>query len=209
MKYTIVAAAMMATVLPACAQENLIVLEPKPSEPGPGEMLYTYLQREAHAALDQRLERYEQLKTRDDVAAYQQELRAFFLEQLGGFPERTPLNARTVATLERDGYRVEKVIFESRPGFHVTGLLHLPATPGPYPAVLVPCGHSANGKAAEPYQRGSILMARHGVAARQADISRSLLNMAWVPSSVVIGIGERPSLQQNLPSDRPGSDPVG
>ncbi|MGI6458824.1 MAG: acetylxylan esterase [Candidatus Hydrogenedentales bacterium] len=165
MRLMIVVAAMMATALSACAQENLTVLEPKPGEPGSGEILYTILQRQAHAALDQRLNRYEQLKTADDVAAYQQELKAFFIDQLGGFPERTPLNARTVATLERDGYRVEKVIFESRPGFHVTGLLHLPATPGPYPAVLVPCGHSANGKAAEAYQKGSILMARNGIAA--------------------------------------------
>ncbi|MFO7976943.1 MAG: acetylxylan esterase, partial [Candidatus Hydrogenedentota bacterium] len=71
----------------------------------------------------------------------------------------------TVETLKRDGYRIEKIMFESRPGFYVTGLLHLPDTPGPYPGVLVPCGHSANGKAAEAYQTGSILMAKHGIAA--------------------------------------------
>ncbi len=165
MKHMIAAAAMMAMVFSACAQENLAVLEPKPGQAAPGEMLYTSLQRDVDAALDRRQDRYEQLKTVDDVAAYQQELKAFFLEQLGGFPARTPLNARTVAVLDRDGYRIEKVIFESRPGFHVTGLLHLPVTPGPYPAVLVPCGHSANGKASEAYQAGSILMARNGVAA--------------------------------------------
>src|SRR2546428_1878854 len=34
---------------------------------------------------------------------------------LGGFPERTPLNPRVVGTLERDGYRIEKIIFESQP----------------------------------------------------------------------------------------------
>ncbi|HNV21893.1 MAG TPA: acetylxylan esterase [Candidatus Hydrogenedentes bacterium] len=165
MKHMIAAAAMMAMVFSACAQENLAVLEARPGQPAPGEMLYTSLQRDVDAALDRRQDRYGQLKTADDVAACQQELKAFFIEQLGGFPERTPLNARTVATLDRDGYRIEKVMFESRPGFHVTGLLHLPVTPGPHPAVLVPCGHSANGKASEAYQTGSILMARNGVAA--------------------------------------------
>ena len=165
MKYLAAVAMVSVAVFSACAQEDLTVLGAKEGEPAPGQLLYAHLQQQAHAALDQRAERYEQLKTPEDVAAYQKELKDFFVEQLGGFPERTPLNARTVATLDRDGYRIEKVIFESRPGFYVTGLLHLPATPGPYPAVLVPCGHSANGKASEAYQIGSILMARHGIAA--------------------------------------------
>ncbi|HQM49701.1 MAG TPA: acetylxylan esterase [Candidatus Hydrogenedentes bacterium] len=156
----------LAVALTAAAQDELTVLrEAQDGHVPPGGLLYAYLQEQAHQALERRLQRYEQIKTPENVAAYQKDLKAFFIEQLGGFPERTPLNARTAATLERDGYRIEKIIFESRPGFHVTGLLHLPASPGPYPAVLVPCGHSANGKASEAYQRGCILMAKHGVAA--------------------------------------------
>ena len=76
-------------------------------------------------------------------------LRAFFLRSLGDLPERTPLNPRVVGTLPRDGYRVEKVIFESRPGHHVTANLYLPDGKPPFPGVLVPCGHSDNGKADE------------------------------------------------------------
>ena len=165
MKCLITVAMSLTVVFSACAQDDLTVLQPKPENEAPGQLLYAYFQQQVHAALDQRLERYEQIKTPDDVAAYQNELKSFFIEQLGGFPERTPLNARTVATLDRDGYRIEKVIFESRPGFHLTALLYLPETPGPYPGVLVPCGHSANGKASEAYQIGSILMAKHGIAA--------------------------------------------
>ncbi|MEA3364160.1 MAG: acetylxylan esterase, partial [Candidatus Hydrogenedentes bacterium] len=165
MKSLLIVPISLAVGLSACAQDDLTVLEPKEGQEAPGQLLYAYLQQRVHAALDQRLERYEQIETPDDVAAYQKKLKAFFVEQLGGFPERTPLNARTVAVLEREGYRIEKVIFESRPGFYVTGLLHLPETPGPYPAVLVPCGHSANGKASEAYQIGSVLMARNGIAA--------------------------------------------
>lgn len=67
--------------------------------------------------------------------------------------------------VQADGYRIEKILFESQPGHHVTGNLYLPATAGPHPAVLIPCGHSYNGKAAEGYQRVSILMARNGIAA--------------------------------------------
>lgn len=68
--------------------------------------------------------------------------RAFFAEYIGGLPERTPLNPRILGTLEGKGYRIEKTIIETRPQFHLTANLHLPATPPPWPAVLVPCWHS-------------------------------------------------------------------
>ena len=44
-------------------------------------------------------------------------------------------------------------------------MLYLPDAKGPFPGVLVPCGHCANGKAAEAYQRVCILLARNGMAA--------------------------------------------
>jgi hypothetical protein len=43
--------------------------------------------------------------------------------------------------------------------------LYLPDTPPPWPAVLVPCGHSHDGKAAGQYQLICMLLARHGMAA--------------------------------------------
>jgi dienelactone hydrolase len=66
---------------------------------------------------------------------------------------------------EIGGVRYEKVIYESLPGYPVPALLFLPDAPPPYPAVLVPCGHSDNGKASEAYQRAAILLARNGMAA--------------------------------------------
>src|SRR5207302_636976 len=39
----------------------------------------------------------------------------------------------------------------------------------PFPGVLMPIGHSTNGKAAESTQRGAILLARHGLAALAYD----------------------------------------
>ena len=91
--------------------------------------------------------------------------REFFLRQLGDLPERTPLNAQIVSTLQADGYRIENILFESQPGHHVTGNLYLPATQAPYPVVLIPCGHSYTGKAADSYQQVSILLALNGIAA--------------------------------------------
>ncbi len=157
---TVTMAALAAINLAACA-DDLSVLPPD----APTGMLESFLQREAFAALDRRREAYEKIKTPEQIATWQKERRDFFVRQLGGFPERTPLNAQVTGTLHRGDYRIEKVIFESQPQHHVTALLYLPKTKPPYPGVLVPCGHSANGKAAEAYQRVSILLAQSGLAA--------------------------------------------
>lgn len=56
-------------------------------------------------------------------------------------PTRTPLNAVVYGKIEGDGYTIEKVYFESMPGFFVTGSLFRPREAGKHPAVLCPHGH--------------------------------------------------------------------
>lgn len=131
----------------------------------PGDQLELYLKKQFYQQVDNRLEAFEKIKSVAEAEKWAQERYDFFLRQIGGLPERTPLNARIVGKLEGKGYRIEKVMFESRPKHHVTGTLYLPLTRGPYPAVLVPCGHSHTGKAAGHYQRTSILLAKNGIAA--------------------------------------------
>ena len=145
--------------------DELFVWSGDAPEVSAGVSLRTRLLRDCFAALDRRRQACEGLKTADDFRAWGEQRRNFFLQQLGGLPERTPLNAKTVGRLTGDGYRVENILFESQPQHHVTGNLYLPLTAPPYPAVIVPCGHSFTGKAAEAYQRVSILMARNGIAA--------------------------------------------
>ncbi|MBI4875216.1 MAG: acetylxylan esterase [Acidobacteria bacterium] len=77
-----------------------------------------------------------------------------FWKLTGGMPERTPLNARTAGAFERPGYRVEKVVYESRPGLFISANLYIPAAGRPpYPGVLFQMGHTTNGKAGDLYQR--------------------------------------------------------
>ncbi|MCP5109711.1 MAG: metalloendopeptidase, partial [bacterium] len=154
-------AAVLLSLAPLGAQD-LTVLTPDPSRPQTEEMLRAYLRRLAHEALDRRRETYKALKTPGQIAAYQRRLRSAFREQLGPFGERTPLNARTTGERSYPTYRIEKLIYESQPGFFVTALLYLPNTEPPYPAVLLPCGHTANGKSG--YQEASILLAKSGLA---------------------------------------------
>lgn len=108
----------------------------------------------ADEAYQRRNREIARLTTPEAVQARQQWARETFWKLVGGEPERTPLEARTVGSFEREGYRVEKVLYQSRPRFHVSANLYIP-THGvpPYPAVLFQMGHSANGKAYLPYQR--------------------------------------------------------
>lgn len=100
------------------------------------------------------------------LEARQTQLRADFARLVGEFPERAPLSAKTVGTIECEGYRIERVVYESRPRHRITANLYLPAdTSKSVPGVLVPCGHSANGKASEAYQSACILLALNGCAA--------------------------------------------
>jgi dienelactone hydrolase/pimeloyl-ACP methyl ester carboxylesterase len=103
------------------------------------------------------------LKTREDALAYVQSVRERIHKCFGPEPERTPLNPRITGVVERDTYRIEKVVFDSRPDFPVTANLYLPkGHDDPLPAVVGTCGHSSNGKAAEAYQSFAQGLARLG-----------------------------------------------
>lgn len=155
----------LAASLSHAGAQELKVLPADLGGVAPSGMLHAHLMQKAHAAIDKKLADYENLKTPEQIADYQARMRSFFLSQIGEFPERTPLNAQIVAQEQRDGYRVEKIILESQPGLYVTALLYLPEAAPPYPAVLVPCGHSPAGKGRDLYQLAPILLAKNGMAA--------------------------------------------
>jgi len=105
--------------------------------------LYHHLTSEAFELLESRAERIKQLQTRDEWRQRQTMVRQTIWDILGSFPEKTPLNARITGTVEKDGYRVENVIYESLPGFYVTASIFIPEdVVKPAPAILFCCGHS-------------------------------------------------------------------
>ena len=105
------------------------------------------------------------LTSTSDAEKYIRSARERCRKSFGPIPRRTPLNARITGTVDRDGYNIEKIIFESRPGFPVTANLYLPKDKiSPLPAVVGTCGHSNNGKASESYQSFSQALARLGYA---------------------------------------------
>ena len=185
----------------AFSQEDLRVLPEKIDNVSPGDMMSHYLRRLAGQKFEDWKQQYEQRKTPEQIAEYQKQLRENFIEAIGGLPERTPLNPRVTGVIQRDGYRVEKVIFESQPNHHVSALLFLPDAgkyEPPYPGVLVPCGHSDNGKAYESYQTIGAFLALNGMAAlvfdpidqgERSQMLSQLPSLAGTRAHTMLGIG--------------------
>jgi cephalosporin-C deacetylase-like acetyl esterase len=102
------------------------------------------------------------IATREQTVERQKAVVSELWKMIGGPFERTPLNPRVSGVLERAGFRIEKLTFESRPGLHVTANLYVPAVSGRHPAILGPLGHSTNGKAWPSYQKLFSNLARKG-----------------------------------------------
>jgi dienelactone hydrolase len=157
--------------------EMFRVLEPQPE--GPRITPYLAYQIERAWAFDAvRQERFARVRTEADLRGLQDELRQKVLRVIGGLPgAKTPLDARITGSIPMDGYRIDKLVFESLPGLHLTALVYVPSGPtGKMPAVLLACGHSPVGKAHPGYQEIAVRLARRGYVV-----------LCWDP----VGQGER------------------
>src|SRR5205809_4161109 len=152
--------------------------------------LERYLVRLASAARERRKQIINAISTPQGILERQKVVTEQIWKMLGGPFERTPLNPRITGTVERSGYRIEKLTFESRPRLYVTANLYLPDAPGRHPAILCPLGHSTNGKAWPSYQKLFSNLARKGYVV-----------LAYDP----FGQGER----IEYPATRPGQSAIG
>jgi len=109
-----------------------------------------------------RAARLAQMRTRADVIRLRDEVRRKIKRCFPRMPRRTPLNPVITGVVRRKPYRIENVLYESRPGYKVSANLYVPHGDGPFPCVLGACGHSAEGKAFDFYQRFAGGLARRG-----------------------------------------------
>ena len=137
----------------AQAQEDLQLLNNYTYYAGASNVLYRHICQEAFQQLDRRQETIARLKTPGDWKQRQADVQKLLLKLIGPFPTKNPLNPQISGTLQKDGYRVEKVIFESQPQFYVTAALFIPdGLAKPAPAILFASGHVAEGFRGETYQ---------------------------------------------------------
>ena len=145
------------TLRPLLAQEELSPLNRFPR------MVQEYFVDRVREAQRERLARFENVRTKAAAEEWVRDVQRRTAESFGPAPAKTPLNPRITGTVERDAYRIENVVFESRPQFPVTANLYLPkGLTGKAPGVVGACGHSNNGKAAEAYQSFAQGLARQG-----------------------------------------------
>jgi dienelactone hydrolase len=105
------------------------------------------------------------ISSRAQALQYQSQIRAAIRRAFAPRPTRTALNARITGTIACRHHRIEKILFESRPGCLVTAHLYLPnKIDAPLPAVIGTCGHDADGIQAKLYQEFCQRLARAGFA---------------------------------------------
>ncbi len=115
------------------------------------------------------------IRTPADAERRREWVRSKLMEILGGLPDyHGPLNARVTGRLTNSHYTLEKVVFESLPGYYVTANLYRPNAKGRYPAVLLSEGHHRLGKVMD-----------HRIAANLA--AKGFVAMTYDP----VGLGER------------------
>ena len=100
------------------------------------------------------------------LAAWEQQracLRHHIAAALGDFPaEPCPLEPRLLDTLQREGYRVEKLLLQTMPGVWMTANAYVPGAPGKLPAVLAVHGHWPGAKQDPVVQARCIGLAKMG-----------------------------------------------
>lgn len=110
------------------------------------------------------------IDSRGEFEARRERVRKKFLAGIGGLPDR-PDDPAVEATgvLDRNGYTVERLVFESRPDFHVTANCYVPEDDGPHPGVLFLCGHVDAAKTDPENQRACIELALNGFVVLAVD----------------------------------------
>jgi cephalosporin-C deacetylase-like acetyl esterase len=175
-------------------------VKPLPGEPPP-DMLYAYL----NARLAALAAKWDKVRNGLITPAQVNQRNAFVRAKaremmLGDSPERTPLAPVVVRTTQRKGYRVENVMYQSRPNFWVTGSLYVPEGPGPFPAVLSPCGHYPLARMYPDYQFVYMDLVLNGFVVLAYDpIGQGERRHFWNPETGVLSGIDDPVYEHSLP----------
>ena len=134
-------------------EENLNVFHDWITWNNPGSLVLNFLTRQAEDYYTIRDEQIAKLKTKSDWQKRQLLVKDKLMELIGTFPKKEALNPEITGVVQKDGYRIEKIIYESVPGFYETGCLYIPdKLNGKAPAILMVIGHDQISFREEYYQ---------------------------------------------------------
>lgn len=133
------------------------------------QQLIASLDKLANVQLAERAASVSKIQTRAGAERRKAQVRRKILDLIGGLPAHpASVAAKEFGTISGSGFRIEKLAYESLPGFWVTANLYLPANgSGPFPAILLAPGHEATGKQSQ-YSWG-VNFARNGIVALAID----------------------------------------
>jgi dienelactone hydrolase len=142
----------------------LLLQDPVVLPPGAGadRLLGEDARARIRAANQRESKAWAEIRTREDWERYRDDRLRALRESLGAWPAPADLHPRVTRVIEGDGYRIENVVFESRPGLRVTANLYGPSTPSAsMPGVIILHSHH-NPKTQAELQDMGILWARAG-----------------------------------------------
>ena len=114
---------------------------------------YRHVHQLADQYLDQRAETVRKCNTQEAMLQRIETLKEQFLASIGGLPEKTPLRPQIVGRLDRKSFTVEKLLYQSLPGYYVTACLFIPKVrQEPAPAVIYCSGHAGQAFRSPTYQ---------------------------------------------------------
>jgi cephalosporin-C deacetylase-like acetyl esterase len=165
------------------------------------DMLLAYLSRRLNTLADKWDRERAKLRTPADIEARNRFVREKFREMVHGFPERNALSPVVVATHERPGYRVENVMFQSRPDFWVTGNLYIPTNAaGPFAGVISPCGHYPLSRMEPEYQAVYINLVKAGFVVLAYDpIGQGERRQYWNPQTNQTEVASASTYEHSMP----------
>src|SRR5947207_14684876 len=109
----------------------LLSVLPLPAQGPTEDPLLRWMDKIAQEKLQARENAIAAIRTVADAERRKELVRRKIIDALGGLPEYAgPLNARVTGQIQADGYIIEKVIYESLPGYYVTANLYRPSQPG-------------------------------------------------------------------------------
>ncbi|MCR4308266.1 MAG: acetylxylan esterase [Candidatus Berkelbacteria bacterium] len=183
------------TLLAGQEEENLNTLDQWIEWSDAKNMLVHHLNDQAFKLLDDRDKMIAGLNTKEDWSERQEEVKNILMNIVGPFPEKTPLNPKITGIVKKDGFRIEKIIFESMPGFYVTGALFIPnGSVRNTPAIVQVSGHYPEAFRAKSIQKQLYNLVKKGFIVFAID---------------PIGQGERIQYWDNAKKEsKMGSDPT-
>ena len=138
---------------PKKEEEKLNVFQQWIKWNNPGSFALNHLTKQAEEYYKIRDNEIARLKTKSDWLKRQQVVKSKLKELIGAWPRKEALNPEITGVIQKEGYRIEKIIYEPVPGYYETGCLYIPdKINGKAPAILNVFGHDQASFREEYYQ---------------------------------------------------------